>query len=83
MSVSPRFWAFAMAILLSAAALLFVLGRGYTGEHGTVLAAEGQAFVKDPDRSVGDLLSDAAKEVGTEISVVDFRRFKLGEAGGE
>jgi elongation factor Ts len=42
-----------------------------------------QAFVKDPDRSVGDLLSDAAKEVGTEISVVDFRRFKLGEAGGE
>ncbi len=42
-----------------------------------------QHFVKDPDRSVGDLLGDVAKEVGEEIAVVDFRRFKLGEAGGE
>ena len=42
-----------------------------------------QPFVKDPDRSVGDLLGDVAKEVGEEIAVVDFRRFKLGEAGGE
>ncbi len=43
MSVSPRFWAFAVAIPLAAAALLFVPGRGYTGKHGTALAAEGQA----------------------------------------
>ena len=42
-----------------------------------------QRFVKDPDRSVGDLLGDVAKEVGEEIAVVGFRRFKLGEAGGE
>ena len=42
-----------------------------------------QPFVKDPDRSVGDLLGDVAKEVGEEIAVMDFRRFKLGEAGGE
>ena len=42
-----------------------------------------QRFVKDPDRSVGDLLGDVAKEVGEEIVVVDFRRFKLGEVGGE
>ncbi len=42
-----------------------------------------QPFVKDPDRSVGDLLGDVAKEVGEEIVVVDFRRFKLGEVGGE
>ena len=47
MSVSPRFWAFAVAIPLAAAALLFVPGRGYTGEHGTVLAAEGQAVQLD------------------------------------
>jgi elongation factor Ts len=39
-----------------------------------------QAFVKDPDRSVGDLLRDVAKEVGAEIEVSGFRRFKLGEA---
>ncbi len=42
-----------------------------------------QPFVKDPDRSVGDLLGEVAKEIGEEIAVVDFRRFKLGEAGGE
>ncbi len=42
-----------------------------------------QRFVKDPDRSVGDLLGDVAKEVGEEIVVVGFRRFKLGEVGGE
>ena len=39
-----------------------------------------QAFVKDPDRSVGDLLRDVAEEVGAEIDVSGFRRFKLGEA---
>ena len=39
-----------------------------------------QPFVKDPDRSVGDLLRDVAKEVGAEIEVSGFRRFKLGEA---
>ena len=42
-----------------------------------------QPFVKDPDRSVGDLLGDVAKEVGEEIAVAGFQRFKLGEAGGE
>jgi len=47
MSVSPRIWAFAVAIPLAAAALLFVPGRGYTGGHGTVLAAEGQAVQLD------------------------------------
>ena len=39
-----------------------------------------QAFVKDPDRSVGDLLNDVGKEVGAEVAVGGFRRFKLGEA---
>jgi len=47
MSVSPRIWAFAVAIPLAAAALLFVPGRGYIGEHGTVLAAEGQTVQLD------------------------------------
>jgi elongation factor Ts len=39
-----------------------------------------QAFVKDPDRSVGDLLRETAKEVGSEVGVTGFHRFKLGEA---
>ena len=47
MSNSPRFWAIAVAIPLAAAALLFVPVAGYTGEHGTVLAAEGQAVQLD------------------------------------
>jgi elongation factor Ts len=41
-----------------------------------------QAFVKDPDRSVGDVVGDAAKRAGASIQVVGFRRFKLGEAAG-
>jgi len=40
-----------------------------------------QAFVKDPDRSVGDVLGDASKRAGAPIRVTAFRRFKLGEAG--
>ena len=47
MSESPRFWAIAVAVPLAAAALLFVPVAGYTGEHGTVLAAEGQAVQLD------------------------------------
>ena len=39
-----------------------------------------QAFVKDPDRSVGDVLGDASKRAGAPIRVSAFRRFKLGEA---
>ncbi len=37
-----------------------------------------QAFVKDPDKTVGDLLREAG---GAEV--VDFVRYKLGEASGE
>ena len=39
-----------------------------------------QAFVKDPDRSIGELLRDVGKEAGGEVQVVGFARFKLGEA---
>jgi elongation factor Ts len=39
-----------------------------------------QAFVKDPDRTVGDLLRDAGKKLGAEVAVAGFTRFKLGEA---
>jgi elongation factor Ts len=39
-----------------------------------------QPFVKDADRSVAELLSDVGKEVGTEVAVAGFQRFRLGEA---
>ncbi len=38
-----------------------------------------QAFVKDPDHSVGDVVSSVAKEVGAKASVSAFARFRLGE----
>jgi elongation factor Ts len=40
-----------------------------------------QAFVKDPDRSVGELLEDVGTKAGGEIRIKAFQRFKLGEAG--
>jgi elongation factor Ts len=40
-----------------------------------------QAFVKDPDQSVGALLAQAAKELGAAVAVVGFARFRLGAAG--
>jgi elongation factor Ts len=39
-----------------------------------------QAFVKDPDRSIAELLAELAKETGGEVRVAGFQRFKLGEA---
>jgi elongation factor Ts len=38
-----------------------------------------QAFVKDPDRTVGDLLRDVGTQVGSEIAVNGYQRYKLGE----
>jgi elongation factor Ts len=38
-----------------------------------------QPFVKDPDRSIRELLRDVGKEEGVEIAVAGFQRFKLGE----
>ncbi len=39
-----------------------------------------QPFVKDPDRSIGDLLRDAAATQGGAVSVTCFERFKVGGA---
>ncbi len=39
-----------------------------------------QAFVKDSDKSVGDLLKEAGQRAGAPLRVVAFQRFKLGGA---
>lgn len=39
-----------------------------------------QKFVKDPDKSVRELLADTGKAVGGELKVARFVRFKRGEA---
>jgi elongation factor Ts len=38
-----------------------------------------QAYVKDPDRTIGALLSEAASSAGVEIAISGYQRFKLGE----
>ncbi|MCL5966014.1 MAG: translation elongation factor Ts [Deltaproteobacteria bacterium] len=38
-----------------------------------------QAFIKDPDRKVKDLLAEAGKSSGIEIRVARFARFQVGE----
>ena len=42
-----------------------------------------QAFVRDPDQTVGDLLSDAIHRLGENILVGRFVRFAVGESGTE
>ena len=42
-----------------------------------------QDFVKDPDKSVRDILAEAGKAAGGDIKVASFVRFKLGEAVSE
>ena len=39
-----------------------------------------QAFVKDPDQSVGSLLEKASEQLGAPVAVTGFVRFRLGEA---
>lgn len=38
-----------------------------------------QAFVKDPDQSVNQYTAAVAKQLGTTIEIVNFKRFMLGE----
>ena len=38
-----------------------------------------QAFVIDPDTTVGKAVDAAAQDIGTSIKVVAFERFQLGE----
>jgi elongation factor Ts len=38
-----------------------------------------QAFIKDPDRKVGDLLQDAVGRMGENIQVRRFMRYQVGE----
>jgi len=40
-----------------------------------------QAFVKDPDTTVGKLVAKAAKDLGSDIAVASFVRFRIGEGG--
>ena len=38
-----------------------------------------QAFIMDPDKKVKDVIADAAKAAGTEITLKGYVRYNLGE----
>jgi elongation factor Ts len=38
-----------------------------------------QRFVKDPDQTITKVVAEGAKQSGTEISVLRYARFKVGE----
>ncbi len=42
-----------------------------------------QPFVKDPDKTVGQLVAEKVGKIGENIQVRRFARFKLGEEGAE
>lgn len=50
--------------------------------YGEVCLLE-QAFVKDSDKSIQDVVSDLADKVGNPVSVAGFVRFRLGETAAE
>ena len=55
--------------------------EGRTAKFYKDVSLVDQAFVKDPDRSVGQLLKEASKQLGKDVAVTGFVRFKLGEEG--
>jgi len=42
-----------------------------------------QSFVKDPDKTIAELLKEAASQIGADAQVTGFVRFRLGEGAGE
>jgi len=42
-----------------------------------------QSFVKDPDKTVAELLKDASAQIGADATITGFVRFRLGEGSRE
>ena len=53
--------------------------EGRVRKYYDEVVLEEQAYIMDPDKKVKQVVAEAAKELGTEIKLVDFVRFKLGE----
>jgi elongation factor Ts len=52
--------------------------EGRVGKFLSEVVLVEQPFVKDPDRSVGDLLREASGQLGSPVAVAAFQRFKVG-----
>ena len=53
--------------------------EGRVRKYYDEVVLEEQAYIMDPDKKVKQIVAEAAKELGAEIKLVDFVRFKLGE----
>lgn len=53
--------------------------EGRVRKYYEEVVLEEQAFIMDPDKKIKDVIAEAAKELGTEIKLAGFVRFKLGE----
>ena len=40
---------------------------------------EEQAYIMDPDKKIKQVVADAAKEIGADVKLTNYVRFKLGE----
>ncbi|MCB1232533.1 MAG: elongation factor Ts [Verrucomicrobiae bacterium] len=55
--------------------------EGKLDKYYASMALLEQGFIKDPDKSISDLLAATGKEIGDELSVRRFARFAIGEEG--
>ena len=55
--------------------------EGKVGKYYSDVCLLEQAFVKDGDKKVGDLVESVAKDLGDEVKVTRFARFAVGETG--
>ncbi len=53
--------------------------EGRVRKYYEEVVLEEQAFIMDPDKKVKQVVADVAKELGAEIKLAGFVRFKLGE----
>ena len=60
-------------------AIIEKMVEGRVRKYYEEVVLEEQAYIMDPDKKVKDVISEAAKELGTEIKLSSYVRFKLGE----
>lgn len=60
-------------------AIIEKMVEGRVRKYYEEVVLEEQAYIMDPDKKVKDVIADAAKELGTDIKLTSYVRFKLGE----
>lgn len=60
-------------------AIIEKMVEGRIRKYYEEVVLEEQAYIMDPDKKVKDVIAEAAKELGAEIKLTSYVRFKLGE----